>query len=620
MIRYFLLIIVLLAGSSSDKVFSQEITDELVSLDFWKAGSKLENIKHKTSHIYWKALLSLTANRGNARKQDSVLYQKAAKQKSLELHQDLWQITDALYHYYYKNDNPKLLQLLNNALYTAREKNDVNLQKLCLIPILEYYSKNYSLNSKHFNKYFDQLKSISNSIHDQAHLTILENLREGRSAEWDPALFYQTGLNNITFYESHSQQLSNGMKVQLEMNIASHYRVNEQLDSALYYYKKILKYPERPFFAEYKFISCLDIGAIEVLKKNIFSASKYFDSSLTYLSQNDSVKKIIDYYRFKSNYFYEPLEIYDSAYLFTEKAFLLKRKHGYAENSRRITELFEELNVAEKEKQLLEEQQKAKQSRNLLIGSLALLLLGATIAILLQKNTSKKRVLAEQQREIQRQKVETLLKEQELASIDAMIEGQEKERQRVANELHDDLGSLMATIKLYFENLKKEKSEAILIKTNDLLDEAYQKIRTMAHAKNSGVMASQGLLPAVEKLADNLSKTGDLDIQVNEYGMVDRLENSIELTIFRIIQELMTNIIRHAEATEVMIQFTQHENTLNIMVEDNGRGFDIQAMKPGKNGMGLSSIEKRIEHLEGSFTVDSIPKKGTSIIIDIPIT
>jgi len=284
-----------------------------------------------------------------------------------------------------------------------------------------------------------------------------------------------------------------------------------------------------------------------------------------------------------------------------------------------LTELETKYQTAEKEKQILIEQQRATTNRNWLIAAIIALFLGSGIAILLQKNTTKQRKLAEQGALLEQQKVETLLKEQELVSLDAMIAGQEKERTKVANELHDDLGSLMATVKLHFDNVKVDEKDPAMKNAQALLEKAYQKIRGMAHAKNSGVMANQGLLPAVKKMAKTINETNALEVTVEDFGLADRMENSLELTLFRILQELVTNILKHAEATKASIQFTQHEDKLNIIVEDNGKGFDISAIKRSSSGMGLGTIEKRIEHLEGSFTVDSVLSKGTSILIDIPV-
>ena len=234
------------------------------------------------------------------------------------------------------------------------------------------------------------------------------------------------------------------------------------------------------------------------------------------------------------------------------------------------------------------------------------------------KKTELEKQKAVFQNEIQEAKLISVLKEQELTAIDAMIEGQEKERQRIANELHDDLGGLMATVKLHFNALEKEKNPKIYDKTNDLIEEAYQKIRSVAHTKNAGVLANQGLLKAVQQIAENISISNSIQVEVFDHELNQRLENSLELTLFRIIQELLTNIIKHSKASEVSIHLTNHDESLNIMVEDNGIGFDTKKINI-ENSMGLKSIDKRISNLNGQFSIESELGKGTIVIIDVPI-
>jgi signal transduction histidine kinase len=237
--------------------------------------------------------------------------------------------------------------------------------------------------------------------------------------------------------------------------------------------------------------------------------------------------------------------------------------------------------------------------------------------------TEKEKIRAQENQKLEAQKVVTLLKEQELATIDAMIAGQEKERQQLARDLHDSVGATLAAARLQFEHLQKHKGslkneDDIFKKIGQLLEEAYTEVRSMAHIKNSGVIAKFGLLPAIEKLARNIS-VSKLNIEVQDFGLNKRISNTLEITIFRIIQELVTNIIKHANATQASISLTQHSSTLNIIIEDNGIGFSPKQVTSKKDGMGLSSIERRVEHLEGVIEIDSNPNKGTTILIDIPL-
>ena len=263
-----------------------------------------------------------------------------------------------------------------------------------------------------------------------------------------------------------------------------------------------------------------------------------------------------------------------------------------------------------------------KQTQNILIiVVIASIILGTGISILIAKNAKRKQLLAKQKEKIRIQKIEKELKEQELSSIDVLIEGQEKERQRLAENLHDNLGGTLAALKLNLQNLEQHQSDPNIVNKSinnslNLINDAYQSVRTMAHEKSSGVVASQGLLPAIQNFTNNISSE-KLKIEIDHFGLKNRLENSLEIKIFRIIQELITNIIKHANATEANISLTNHNSTLNIIVEDNGKGFKQNFSK--SKGVGIATIEKRIENLGGSLEIDSHPERGSSIIINLPI-
>lgn len=360
-----------------------------------------------------------------------------------------------------------------------------------------------------------------------------------------------------------------------------------------------------------------NIAVANVNLENNRDAFEYYYKAQA-IKPNDKPLQVAFFYQGLAELHKVAKNIDSSFYYLAEEKRLLKTYYDSNSNEQ-LRNLLVKYQTAEKEKQILEEQQKSRTTRNWLVAAGLALIFGSGIAILLQKNTTKKRLLAEQEALLKQERVDNLLKAQELVSIDAMIAGQEKERQRVANELHDDLGSLMATIKLHFDNANSSKKDPALQHAQRLLEEAYQKVRGMAHSKNSGVMSDQGLLPAIKKMAQVISETNALEVTVEDFGMGERLENSLELNLFRMVQELVANAIKHAEATKVGIQLTQHEDNLNIIIEDNGQGFDRSKVIADQTGMGLTTIEKRVEHLEGQFTVDSVLGRGTSILIDIPV-
>ncbi|WP_294822217.1 ATP-binding protein [uncultured Flavobacterium sp.] len=241
---------------------------------------------------------------------------------------------------------------------------------------------------------------------------------------------------------------------------------------------------------------------------------------------------------------------------------------------------------------------------------------------LLLKIARQKRIVTTLEKMMVQQKMDIRLQESGRQGLDIIIENQYLERLHSAQELHDSLGSLLAALKINFENLRlrhnalSEEDTRIYEKTDEMIESAYQKVRGLAQAKNMGVPAREGLLPSLRKLAEKMPEQGNVNIQVTAFGLDTRLDNAFEITIFRMIRELAENAVRHSHATEVLLQLTGHNDTLNLMVEDNGIGiaahWDIK-------GSGLKGIQQKVAQLGGDFTIDTAPGKGTTIIIDLPL-
>jgi len=409
-------------------------------------------------------------------------------------------------------------------------------------------------------------------------------------------------------------------------NIATVYNENlNKPDSGLYYLKKsayLLILNDNPYdlyhnyvnqAASYRHLKQYN-KAIELLKKADKlplkeNVQKYKEQIYSVLHQN--------YYDIKD---------YKNAY----KYLLLQKKFADSINVTQQNIAIGDIDIKTKyytlEKELENRDLKDKDKINkiLMYILIGLLVASFVIGVLIVKNANRKEKISLQDKLIEQQKFDKALKDYELSSIDIMLEGQEKERQRIANDLHDNLGSMLATLKLNFENLKMRKNDVVedenklYEKTDNLIEEAYQKVRRLAHAKNAGVFANEGLIPAIKKLAGKISIPGKLQINVIPFGFTDRLDNTLEISIFRIVQELATNIIKHSKATEATIHLTQHDDNMNIIIEDNGVGMDTSKISLA-DGMGLQAITKKTEQLNGTLTIDSTPGRGTTIILDLPI-
>lgn len=529
-------------------------------------------------------------------------------------------LNEGLRYYLHKGDEIKAFNTLKSGLEVAIfEKDSIMVCEVSKI-ILEIYERfNQEINDESYRYFLNIHKEYA---YDEIELN-LNKYFEYRIVQ---RYFFKTPEKIKIYYNKANSQIKNQNPPFLEArlhitNSAYHQLVTKNLDSSIYFLKKaknLIKGMDGYFEKERRTAIEINFTVLDFLNGK---PSKALEDIINIQIPNEDylfklLKKYISFwkYQYKLNLGNELGGLRDyKTYLEDEL------KHNQAKKLQIISEFETKYQTAEKERQILEEREKTRSNRNWLIAATLTLFFGLGLAVLLQKNATKKRKLAEKETQLEQQKVETLLKEQELVSIDAMIAGQEKERQKVANELHDDLGSLMATVKLHFDNVKVDQKDPALKSAQKLLDDAYQKIRGIAHTKNSGVMANLGLLPAVKKMAKTINETNALKLSVEDFGLNERMENSLELTIFRIVQELIANIIKHADASKASIQFTQHADNLNIIVEDNGNGFETSAIEHVSNGMGLGTIEKRIEHLEGNFTIDSIIGKGTSILIDIPI-
>lgn len=390
-----------------------------------------------------------------------------------------------------------------------------------------------------------------------------------------------------------------------------------KLDSALIVYDEALNVFKKEKAPEEIYYTYLNIGKTMWKKKKYKEAIYYYEKADSIPVQKFKNKNKAILYEYMAET-YKSIGEYKKSIEYSDKQKVYQRILDEKQQQIALKDIDVKYNTEEK---TLENNRLKKITYMVIV----ILLVFAIISILAYKNLSKKKKIIEQEKLLETQKLETTLKEQELHEIDVMLESQEKERQRIANELHDNLGSMLATLKLNFENLKRHDSNPtdtetkLFEKTDDLIEEAYQKVRNISHLKNLGVIGSEGLVVAVKKMAEKMSVIEKLQINVIPHGLNERLENTLEVMLFRMIQELCTNIIKHSEATEVNIYLTQHNDSeLNIIIEDNGKGFNPKEVV-AKDGIGLKSIEKKVEQINGTFTIDSIISKGTTIIIDLPI-
>lgn len=216
-------------------------------------------------------------------------------------------------------------------------------------------------------------------------------------------------------------------------------------------------------------------------------------------------------------------------------------------------------------------------------------------------------------------KVDDLISAQESRALEAIVEGQEVERKRLARELHDHFGSMLATVLVNLNSLP-EGLDPSLPRITELVNQACEDVRNLSHNLHVGMADQWGLVSAVDALVALLQQSRQIQVHATCNLNPETISMTQEIHIYRIIQELVSNVLKHSQATKVEIQVTGFDEMVNVIVEDNGKGFDPKALSAKRDaGIGLSNLQERMAVLEGEFHIDSRLGKGTSISLDFPI-
>ncbi|WP_109436562.1 ATP-binding protein [Aquimarina sp. AU119] len=224
--------------------------------------------------------------------------------------------------------------------------------------------------------------------------------------------------------------------------------------------------------------------------------------------------------------------------------------------------------------------------------------------------------LRDKQEEINQQKVTSLIKNQELKLIKASITGEHKERERIAQELHDSIGGNLSSIKLQLANFNEGTFN--YDKIVNQIDETYELARDMSHNLIPKKFVQNPFTNLIEEYVENLNSTRNHHIICDLYPVeeLNMINENLQVEIFKIIQELLTNTIKHANADKITIQLNHFEDAIKLLFEDDGVGFVVSK---NRFGIGLTNIKNRLKKLAGEMHIDSTPKRGTIVNIDIPI-
>lgn len=354
---------------------------------------------------------------------------------------------------------------------------------------------------------------------------------------------------------------------------------------------------------------------------DIYRANGQYDKAEPYLLASYQIAKELDqkpvlYLNSLSLYYlYKQRGDMKKAAAYVEESIAVKDSVFNEESSRQIAEMQTKYETEKKEQQL-QIQHLQINRRNIILIVLSIVFAMSGAIGWLSYNRYKLR-----QKELMNAE---MLRQQEMRAK-AILDAEEQERQRIGRDLHDGVGQILSAAKLNLSALQstlaipgqsnKDKMQNAL----DLLDESVKEVRSISHNMMPNMLIKSGLASAVRDFVNKM--TGDkLKIDLDIVGMNNRLDSTVEAVLFRVFQEIVNNIIRHSDANHVTIQLLRHEREMVLMVEDNGKGFDVQHTILNENGIGLKNITSRVDYLHGTIHFDSVPGRGTTVIVEIPIS
>ncbi|MGB5028832.1 MAG: sensor histidine kinase [Chitinophagaceae bacterium] len=384
-------------------------------------------------------------------------------------------------------------------------------------------------------------------------------------------------------------------------------------DSAVLYFKKCYENASASNSRWNMTEPLMQIGYIYLQQKDYINAEKNLKLGLE-IAETDSI-------RFFMKEGYGTLsDVYAATGRYKEAFELLKKYNDIKdtllnEDRKKFALELEKKYETQKKDDLLKNQQseiaQRKRLNYALAGGAAVLVL--TILLLFRNYKQKQR--------LQQQRIIELETKEKLAATEAVLKGEEKERTRLAKDLHDGLGGMLSGIKYSFQTMKGNlimtpENQQAFERSMDMLDSSIKEMRRVSHNLMPEVLVRYGLDAALKDYTTEVNKSGIIKVVYQSMGMEQKMiEQSSALGLYRIVQELLNNVIKHAAATEVLVQVFSEKDKLVVNVEDNGKGIDPAIMEKAE-GMGWKNIRSRVDLLNGKIDIQSAASKGTAVNLE----
>jgi len=472
--------------------------------------------------------------------------------------------------------------------------------------------------------YLKKSSEISKEIGD------LEILKKGLINIGSIHLYREEYEDALTYYFEAleiSEELGNHAEINTCWhNIAGVYSAQNRFNDAEIYYRKALVFNKQFDNMNGLALEYNNLGSLYLKQNRFEEAKENYELSLEICNASGFRKLKENVLEGLSN-MYAQQNNYAKAYEYSQLYLVLKDSILNEDNAKNIAELRTKYETVEKEKLLAEERETTAilksenaeaelktANRNKWIIVLGLIIIAASMVFLAIVQANKRKAQAEK---------DAAIIEERDQGVDAVIQAQEEERKRISKELHDGIGQQLSGLKMAFQRLEGKLNEEIPHRKDEIkrlvsiISDSADEVRTISHQMMPRALTEEGLIPAVGDLLAKSLEPIDVQYEYEHYGIDGRLEERIELSLYRIIQELINNIIKHSEAKHVSVQLFKNGNKIILMVEDNGKGFSTKAKG---DGHGLLNIKSRLNTLNGEVDYSPSPGSGTVATIRIPLS
>jgi two-component system NarL family sensor kinase len=436
--------------------------------------------------------------------------------------------------------------------------------------------------------------------------------------QYDSSRFYylefvkqrkRVGTSNVTWESA------------MYLNVSETYLAENRSEEAIEYLQKTFALPGLPGFPRYRLLAQL------YLSKAFYQQKKYANSIQSFVSTMNDVnsinfltKEVIEAYKIAGDS-YEAIGDMNKAVQYKNTYIRLHDSLMKKDKLDMMNRLQIKYRMAEKDKELAEQQliiaetEGRVRKKNFWIAGISTI----TVFLLLVFGLWRRNIQHKQH--LQQEEINNFQQKMEIANLNATIDGAEKERIRIARELHDGIGGLLAAAKRDFEMVKIDyhlHNKPDYMHGLLLLGEASAELRKTAHNMMPEILLQEGLVEAVAYFCHTVASNKTTQIHFQTVGAIQKFNPAFELTTYRIVQELVHNILKHAQASEALIQMSFSKTLFDLTIEDNGIGIPNDIMTKTK-GMGLKSIEDRLRTINGKMTIQKLPGHGTGIYLEVPI-